>query len=134
MESSYPESKSNKAGHLFRSLFWEFFGSAAVVYSFNFSVNNYFVRAITYFAFWMLAVYISGAHFNPAVTLAVYIAEGKWGSQLIRLIFYWLFQLMGAFAGVLMTYLIFNEPIEGFLLFPNENIPYGVGSSRFFSE
>lgn len=41
---------------------------------------------------------------------------------------------MGAFAGILFTYLIFNEPREGYLLWPNENIPGGVGSTRYFSE
>ncbi len=50
------------------------------------------------------------------------------------MILYWLFQLMGAFAGILMTYLIFNEPVQGYLLWPSENIPNGVGATRYFSE
>jgi glycerol uptake facilitator-like aquaporin len=87
---------------------------------------------MTYFLFWMLAVTISGAHFNPATSLAVYLAEGKYLRQVGRLILYWLFQLMGAFAGILMTWLIFNEPLQGYLLWPNEGIP-GVGATRFFS-
>lgn len=41
---------------------------------------------------------------------------------------------MGAFAGILFTYLIFNEPVEGYLLWPSENIPGGVGATRYFSE
>lgn len=41
---------------------------------------------------------------------------------------------MGAFAGVLMTYLIFNEPVQGYLLWPSENIGGGVGATRYFSE
>lgn len=39
---------------------------------------------------------------------------------------------MGAFAGVLITYLIFNEPVEGYLLWPleqNRDV-----ATRFFSE
>lgn len=50
------------------------------------------------------------------------------------MILYWLFQLMGAFAGILMTWLIFNEPVQGYLLWPNENISNGVGATRYFSE
>lgn len=84
--------------------------------------------------FWLIAVSVSGAHFNPATSLGVYLAEGKYGRQLGRLILYWLFQLMGAFAGILMVYLIFNEPVLGFLLWPGENIAGGVGATRFFSE
>lgn len=83
---------------------------------------------------WILAVSISGAHFNPATTLAVYLTEGKWGKQIGRLLLYWLFQLMGAFAGILMVYLIFNEPVLGYFLWPSQSIAGGVGATRFFSE
>lgn len=41
---------------------------------------------------------------------------------------------MGAFAGILMTYLIFNEPVQGYLLWPNERIQGSVGATRYFSE
>jgi len=132
MESSVPE--NHKGLHLVRALFFEFFGTMILVYSFNFSSNNYIVRATTYFSVWVLGVAISGAHFNPATTLGVYLSEGKYLKQLGRLILYWLFQLMGAFAGILFTYLIFNEPVQGYLLWPNENISGGVGATRYFSE
>lgn len=132
MESSVPE--NHKGLHLVRALFFEFLGTMLVVYSFNFSANNYFIRAITYFTVWVLAVAISGAHFNPATTLGVYLSEGKYLKQLGRLILYWLFQLMGAFAGILFTYLIFNEPVQGYLLWPNENISGAVGATRYFSQ
>lgn len=118
---------------LARALFFEFMGTMGVVYAFNFTANNYFQRACAYFCFWILAVAISGAHFNPATTLAVYLAEAKFGAQIGRLLLYWLFQLMGAFAGILMVYLIFNEPNEGYFLWPSQNIAGGVGATRFFS-
>ena len=89
MESSVPEINSGK--HLFRALFYEFIGGAITVYAFNFTVNNFFARAFAYFAGWMMAVAISGAHFNPATTLAVFLSEGKYGRQIGRLILYWLF-------------------------------------------
>ena len=40
---------------------------------------------------------------------------------------------MGAFAGILMVYLIFNEPLLGYLLWPSTTIAGGVGATRFFS-
>ncbi len=76
MESSVPEIHTGL--HLIRALIYEFMGTMAWVYIFNFSANNYWPRALTYFAFWMMAVTISGAHFNPATTLAVYLSEGKY--------------------------------------------------------
>lgn len=89
---------------------------------------------MSYFAFWVLAVSISGAHFNPATSLAVYLAEGKYGRQIGRLLLYWFVQICGAFAGILMVYLIFNEPLQGYFLWPSQTIAGGVGATRFFSE
>ena len=89
MQSSIPEIHSGL--HLIRALFWEFVGTAAIVYSFNFSANDFWIRALTYFTMWVLAFTISGAHFNPAITLGVYLSEGKYGKQIGRLILYWLF-------------------------------------------
>jgi glycerol uptake facilitator-like aquaporin len=48
-------------------------------------------RAFAYFVGWLIAVSVSGAHFNPAVSLAVYIAEGKYSRQIGRLLIYWFF-------------------------------------------
>ena len=77
MESSVPASYSGLL--LARALFLEFLGTMGAVYAFNFTANNYFARAMNYFTFWIIAVAVSGAHFNPATTLAVYLSEGKWG-------------------------------------------------------
>lgn len=76
MESSVPEIHSGM--HLARALFFEFIGTMGLVYAFNAGGNNYLYRAVTYFTFWILAVAISGAHFNPATTLGVYLSEGKY--------------------------------------------------------
>jgi len=76
MESSVPE--NHKYLHLLRALVFEFLGTWVVVYAFNFSANNYWERSLAYFTMWMVAFTISGAHFNPAFTLGVYLAEGKY--------------------------------------------------------
>lgn len=130
MESSIPE--AGKWKHLLRALVSEFCGGALTVYAFNFTTASYIARAFAYFVGWLIAVSVSGAHFNPATTLGVYLSEGKYGKQILRMLLYWLFQIMGAFAGVLITYLIFNEPVEGYLLWPMEQ--NRDVATRFFSE
>ena len=116
MESSVPETHTFL--HLFRAAVNEFCGTAMTVYAFNFSKANYMVRGFAYFVGWLLAVSVSGAHFNPATSLAVYLVEGKYLRQIGRLLVYWLFQFAGAFGGILITYLVFNFPFNGYLLWP----------------
>ena len=48
------------------------------VYAFNFTTGNYYARAFAYAMGWIIAVSVSGAHFNPATSLGVYLAEGKY--------------------------------------------------------
>ena len=131
MEASVPEYKPSGL-HLARAAMNEFFGTAMMVYAFNFTKTSYMGRAFAYFVGWMFAVSVSGAHFNPATTLGVYIAEGKFMRQIVRLILYWIVQICGAYCGILITYLIFNQPINGYLLWPMVQDP----DSRiwFFSE
>jgi len=53
-------------------LLYEFIGTAFMVYAFN---SNPFARPFVYFMFWIVANKVSGAHFNPATSLAVFIVE-----------------------------------------------------------
>ena len=76
MESSVPE--NNGVSNLIRSLIYEFCGSCLVVYAFNFTLASFFGRGTTYFIGWIIAASVSGAHFNPATSLAVYLVEGKY--------------------------------------------------------
>lgn len=76
MEPSVPE--NNTFRHLVRSLIYEFLGAALVTYAFNFTQTSYMGRGFAYFIGWLLAASISGAHFNPAISLAVYIVEAKY--------------------------------------------------------
>lgn len=89
MESSIPETGTWK--HLIRALVAEFCGGALTVYAFNFTTASYLGRAFSYFVGWLIAVSTSGAHFNPATTLGVYLSEGKYGKQIARMLLYWLF-------------------------------------------
>ena len=49
--------------------------------------------------------HVSGAHFNPAVTLAVFIKEGtdKMKSNLIFMLLIWTFQVLGMVLGALLA-------------------------------
>lgn len=58
----------------------------------------------------MVAVYVaggvSGAHINPAVTLALAVKRGfSWG----KLLPYWVAQIAGAFVGALGVYLVYRD-------------------------
>src|SRR5437773_4934006 len=54
--------------------------------------------------------HVSGAHYNPAVSLAVFI-RGKLG--FIDMIMYWIFQLIGAIAAATIArWVIMNNPIS----------------------
>jgi glycerol uptake facilitator-like aquaporin len=54
-------------------LFYELCGSALVTYAFSLGSQDYAVRGIALMIGWIIASTISGAHFNPAVSLAVYL-------------------------------------------------------------
>ncbi len=89
MEASVPERHTFL--HLLRAACYEFFGACLTVTAFNFTMTSYMGRAFAYFVGWLVAVSVSGAHFNPATSLGVYLAEGKYGKQIGRLIIYWFF-------------------------------------------
>ncbi len=68
---------------------------------------------------------LSGAHFNPAVTLADALHGGlPWREVPV----YMLMQICGAFAGVAVTHLMFGEP----LFFASTHVR--SGSAQIFSE
>lgn len=88
MEASVPE--VHKGVHLVRSLIYEFLGSALIVYAFHFTFTGYMGRGFAYFIGWIIAATVSGAHFNPATSFAVYLVEAKYLRQIGRLLLYWL--------------------------------------------
>lgn len=64
--------------------FIEFLGSAVVSFAFTLSFFDYFARATAFFMCFVLFYHISGAHFNPATSFAVYIKEkmaGKYKTE-----------------------------------------------------
>ena len=49
---------------------------------------------------------VSGGHFNPAVTLGVYVREQKWAENFIFMVMIIASQCGGALAGMLLSYLV----------------------------
>ena len=58
-----------------RVLLIEALGSAVMSFAFTLSNNDDFARAVAYFMCFMCFFQISGAQFNPATSLAVYLKE-----------------------------------------------------------
>lgn len=71
------KSDINNVSNLLKALIYEFCGTALIVYSFSLSTDYsyYLPRAFAYFIGFIIAVSVSGAHFNPATSLAVYVVE-----------------------------------------------------------
>ena len=66
-------------------------------------------RAFAYFIGYIVAVNISGAHFNPATSIAVYVVEQKPKENLKYLGFEMLAQFLGGLSGLLFVYLLVKD-------------------------
>lgn len=74
---------------------YEVLGTALFIYGIMLS-NNPVTFAFSLFASIMIFGGITGGHFNPAVTLGVYISEGKFGANISWLGILWVAQILGA--------------------------------------
>ena len=90
---------------LFYAMIYEFIGTALL----SFGYENYGNLGVIYFFSYWFAYHISGAHFNPAITFAIYLREGKYDENKRQLIWYFVAQFSGALMGVLLTYLIYDN-------------------------
>lgn len=53
-------------------LFYEFLGTAVVTYAYTLCRNDYLARSTAYLIGFVLLFHVTGAHFNPATTLACF--------------------------------------------------------------
>eukprot|EP00347_Sterkiella_histriomuscorum_P018893 403343769 len=112
-------------------LFYEFCGTAFAIYVYNLSNHIELFRGLAYFISYLIAVRVSGAHFNPATTLAVYVVEQKYKQNLFYLGVVCLCQFLGGLAGLLITYLLIKG--EGALkLYPSNTDLYFYNDTVFF--
>jgi glycerol uptake facilitator-like aquaporin len=96
------------------ALIYEFLGTGLVTAAYNLGRHNGNVRAGAYLGGFLFAASVSGGHFNPATTLAVYLTEKERRDQnRTYLIWAMVVQLMGAFIGTLIAFLALKDYVAG---------------------
>jgi glycerol uptake facilitator-like aquaporin len=96
----------------YSALIYEFVGSTVITFSFSLTRKEPFLRSVVYLAMYLFAVHISGAHFNPATSFAVYLSETgleKRKSNLRYFLCVVLVQVLGAYLGVLIIFLLVKD-------------------------
>ena len=84
---------------------YEFIGTAAIMYALMMAKGQYtWSVSIVTFCAMNLAWKVSGGHFNPAITVGMFVAEKKCMNFVIALTMI-LGQFSGAFFGILLGYL-----------------------------
>ena len=88
---------------------FEFLGTAFLLYAINTSTESGMApygAGLTIMSNICIFGFVCGGHFNPAITLAVFIAEGRenFGKNFVYAIFITLSQICGAFAGCLFAW------------------------------
>ena len=122
MEPGLPDYKGS-CKVLTTQMFFEVIGTAVWVIAFNYGEKDYFIRAISYFATYMICSNISGAHCNPAVTLGVYIASKEYKRNFLWMLLAWFCQCCGAFIGIVAAHAIMFHSTP--LLYPAETMYKG---------
>ena len=86
---------------------YEFLGTALLIYAINLGANGIapnFAIAFMIFALILLGGPISGAHFNPAVTLGVYVSNRFWRQDWAFFLAITFSQLIGGLFGILLVW------------------------------
>ena len=65
----------SKRTPFYASLLYEFLGTGLITTAYNLGRHDPVARAGAYLGAFLFAASISGAHFNPAITLAVFLTE-----------------------------------------------------------
>ena len=88
--------------YLYMALY-EFFGMVLFLVGINCSQNNASVAALGLFIAATLTGRLSGGHFNMAITVAVYLVEGKWLQNIKVAISIIFIDLLGAFTAMAVS-------------------------------
>ena len=89
--------------------FYEFLGTAMLVLGYNFTSAGLAV-GFNLFVGILMASKISGGMFNPAVTIAVYTAEGTFLKNVILILMIVWSQILGAYFGIVYGHFCLGAP------------------------
>lgn len=85
---------------------YEFLGTAFIMYALMLAKGEFSMGPSLMTLIMMLVAWdISGGHFNPTISLGMFVANKKWGQDLIPLVIMIVAQMAGAFFGVFLGYL-----------------------------
>lgn len=94
-----------KRGFLAVAIF-EALGTLLLVYFAVTGDHNPVAISLAFFVSYLLFAQISGGHFNPAVSFAVYLAEGSYLQNIPYLLLLWISQIVGAVGGAYLAFLV----------------------------
>ena len=93
---------------------YEFLGTAIIMFALIIANGEFIlgVYSIT-FAMMCIAYNVSGGHFNPAISIGMYIAEKNFGENIVTLGLMVGGQFAGAFFGILLGFLaVIDKNVE----------------------
>jgi glycerol uptake facilitator-like aquaporin len=116
-------------------MLYEFLGTAIMIYAYNcvptirgsdtFLTLNVFsavkARPLAYLMMWIISYKVSGAHFNPATSFAVFIAERRM-KNLPGFLLTFFAQVCGAYLGVALSYLLIKDYMNESYLMPPRTV------------
>ena len=84
---------------------YEFLGTAFIMYALIIGngIFAYAALAVT-FAMMCISYNVSGGHFNPAISIGMFLAQKKFGEDLLPLLLMIVAQFSGAFFGILLGF------------------------------
>ena len=102
---------------------YEFIGTTFFVYLVLMSTGNPIAVPLALFSMIIIFGDVSGGHFNPAVTLGIYVWKGEYSKNFFFSDAIMLSQIVGAFAGMGLAILTLSTVIDGVYRVPEQYVP-----------
>lgn len=130
METGKSSFEMGQRSGFYTAICYEMLGSAIVTWAYNLGYKNTTLRAVAYLVGYLFAVNVSGAHFNPATSVAVYLTEKDQKQKNLRyLIVVIIMQLVGCYFGILVSFLLLRDYLSG----PTSSyVDYAIDSYSLF--